>query len=104
ADAVLQRRDDLAARGVVLRVRGEHHGHVDGQAHRVAFDLDVAFLEDVEEADLDAPGQIGQLVEGEDAAVRARQQAVVHGQLAGQVVPAAGGAEGSDVAVDVAEG
>jgi hypothetical protein len=72
ADAVLEGRDDLAARGVVLRVGREHHGHVDGQAHRVAFDLDVAFLEDVEEADLDAPGEVGQLVEGEDAAVRAR--------------------------------
>ena len=36
ADAVLQRRDDLAARGVVLRVGGEDHAHVERQAHRVA--------------------------------------------------------------------
>ena len=104
ADAVLERRDDLAARGVVLGVRGEDHAHVEGQPHRVALDLDVALLEDVEEPDLDAAGEVGQLVEGEDPAVGARQQAVVHGQLAGQVVAAAGGADGVDVADDVGDG
>ena len=82
ADAVLERRDDLAARGVVLGVGGERHQDVERQADRVALNLDVAFLQDVEQADLDLAGQVGQLVDGEDAAVGARQQAVVHRQLA----------------------
>ena len=86
ADAVLERRDDLAARGVVFRIGGEHQHQVQRQAHRIAFDLHVAFLHDVEQADLDLAGQIGQLIDGEDAAVGARQQAVVHGQLVGDVV------------------
>jgi hypothetical protein len=55
------------------------------QAHRVAFDLDVAFLEDVEQADLDLAGEVGQLVHREDAAVRPRQQAVVHRQLVAEL-------------------
>ena len=85
ADAILERRDDLAARGVVLGVRGEHEHHVELQADRVALNLDVAFLQDVEQADLDLAGEIGQLVDGEDAAIGARQQAVVHRQLVGEV-------------------
>ena len=86
-DAVLQRRDDLAARRVVLRIRGEDEHDVELQPDRIALNLDVAFLQDVEQADLDLAGEIGQLVDREDAAVRARQQPVVHRQLVGQVQP-----------------
>ena len=79
ADAVLQRRDDLAARRVVLRVRRERHHHVERQAHRVSLNLDVAFLQDVEQADLDLSGEVGQLVDGEDAPVGTRDEAEVDG-------------------------
>ena len=103
ADAVLERRDDLAAGRVVLRVRGEDHADVDRQPHRVALDLDVPLLEDVEQAHLDAPGEVGQLVEREDPAVRARQQAVVHRELAREVEAPAGGADGVDVPDDVGD-
>ena len=89
ADAVLQRRDDLAARRVVLRVRREDEHDVERQPHRVAFDLDVALLEDVEEADLDLAREVGQLVDREDAAVGPRQQPVVHRQLARELDAAA---------------
>ena len=85
ADAILERRDDLAAGGVVLRVRGERHQHVERKAHGVALYLDVAFLQDVEQADLDLAGEVRQLVDGEDAAVGPRQQPVVHRQLAGEL-------------------
>ncbi len=51
----------------------------------IALDLDVAFLQDVEQPHLNLARQIGQLVDREDAAVRARQQAVVHRQLVGEV-------------------
>jgi hypothetical protein len=84
ADAVLERRDDLAARRVVLGVGAEHQQHVERQAHRVALDLDVALLEDVEEAHLDLAREVGQLVDREDAAVGPRQQPEVHRQLVGR--------------------
>ena len=59
--------------------------HVERQADLVAADLHVALLEHVEQADLDALGEVGELVDGEDAAVGARHQAVVQRQLVGEV-------------------
>ena len=103
ADAVLERRDDLAARRVVLGIRREHQRHVQVQPHRIAFELDVAFLHDVEQAHLDLPREVGQLVDREDAAVGARQQAEVHRQLVGQQVPAARRLDRVHVADDVGD-
>ena len=80
-EAVLERRDDPAAARVVLGVRAGDDEQVERQAQRVAADLDVALLEDVEQADLDPLGEVGQLVDREDAAVGARDQAVVDRQL-----------------------
>ena len=82
ADAILERRHDLAARRVVFRIRREHEHDIERQAHRVALNLHVAFLHDVEQADLNLAGQVGQFVDGEDAAIGARQQAVVNRQFA----------------------
>ncbi len=104
ADAVLERSDDLAAGGVVLRVGGEDDGHVELEADGVALDLDVAFLHDVEERDLDLAGEVRDLVDGEDAAVGAGQQAVVHGQLGAELLAGARGLDGVDVADQVGHG
>ena len=71
--------------GVVLRVGRGDHEQVERQPDDVAADLDVALLEDVEQADLDPLGEVGQLVDREDAAVGARDQPVVDRQLVGQV-------------------
>ncbi len=102
AEAVLERGDDPAPVGVVLGVgRGDQHD-VEGQADLVAPDLDVALLEHVEQADLDALGQVGQLVDGEDAPVGAGHQAVVQGQLVGQVA-ALGHLDGVDLADQVGD-
>ncbi len=79
ADAVLERRDDFAARRVILRVRGKDQHHVERQTHWVTLNLHVAFLHDVEQPHLNLAGEIGQFVDGENAAVGARQQAVVNG-------------------------
>ena len=65
AQAILERRDDAAAAGVVLRVGAGHHEQVQRQAQGVAAHLDVALLEDVEQAHLDPLGQVRQLVERE---------------------------------------
>ena len=87
AVAVFQRRDDAPAVGVVLRVRGGDEEHVQRQAHLVAADLHVALLQHVEQAHLDALGQIRQFVDGEDAAVGARHQTEMHRQLVAEVAP-----------------
>ena len=102
AEAVLQRSDDPAAVRVVLGVgRGEEHD-VERQPDLVAPDLDVALLEHVEQADLDALGEVGQLVDGEDAAVGAGHQPVVERELVGEV-PALGDLDGIDLTDEVGD-
>src|SRR5205823_4332349 len=102
-DAVFEGRDDLAAGGVVFGVGREDEHHVEGQAHGVALNLHVALLHDVEGDDLNFAGEVGQLVDGEDAAVGARQEAVVDGQLVREEVAAAGGLDRVNVADDVGD-
>ena len=104
ADAVFERRDDFAARGVVLGVGGEDQHHVERQPHRIALNLHVAFLHDVEQAHLNLSGQVGQLVDGEDPAIGARQQAVMHVSSSEMSCPRARGLDGVDVADHVRDG
>src|SRR6267142_178625 len=104
ADAVFERRNDFAAGGVVLGIGGEDEEHVERKAERIALNLDVAFLHDVEEADLNFSGEIGELVDGEDAAIGTGEQAVVDGKFVGKIASAARGADGIDVADDVGHG
>ena len=59
AIAVLERRDDPTPVRVVLRVRRRDDIDVERQADLVATDLDVAFFEDVEQADLDPSARSG---------------------------------------------
>ena len=79
AEPVLQRGDDPAAVGVVLGVGRGDEQHVERQPQGVAAHLDVALLHHVEHRHLDALGEVGQLVDGHDAAVGARDEAVVDG-------------------------
>ena len=74
AEPVLERGDDPAAVGVVLRVGAGDDEHVERQPQHVAADLDVALLHHVEHRDLDPLGEVGQLVDRDDAAVAARDQ------------------------------
>ena len=97
-------RDDLAARGVVLGVGREQQRHVEVQPHGIPFDLDVPLLHDVEQAHLDLAREVRQLVDREDPAVGARQQAEVHRQLVRQEMPAARGLDRVHVADQVGDG
>ena len=72
ADAIFERRNDLSARGVVLRIRREYERDIERQADGIALNLNVAFLHDVKEANLNLSGKIGQFVDGEDAAIGTR--------------------------------
>ena len=101
ADAVFEWRDDLAASGVVLGVRGEDDGYVEGEANGVALNLHVALLHDVEESYLNLSGEVGDFVDGEDAAVGTGEKTVVHGELAAQILVAACGLDGVDVADEI---
>ncbi len=102
AEPILQRRDDAAAVGVVLRVRAGHQQHVQRQADLVAAHLHVAFFEDVEQTDLNALGEIGDLVDREDAAVGARHQPVVQRQFVAEVATL-GHLDGIDLADEVGD-
>jgi hypothetical protein len=102
AEAVLERGDDPAARCVVLGVRAGDDIQVERQADREAADLDVAFLEHVEQAHLDALGEVRQLVDRHDASVRPWDQAVVQRQLIGQVA-ALGDLDRVDLADEVGD-
>src|SRR3954468_18520988 len=102
AEAVLQRGDDPTAVGVVLGVGAGDQEQVQRQPDPVAADLDVALLQHVEQRDLDPFGEVGQLVDAEDAAVGARDQAVVHGLRVTQGAPL-GHLDRVDVADQVAD-
>jgi hypothetical protein len=104
ADAIFERRDDLAARGVVFRIGGKNEQDVEWKAQRVTLNLNVAFLHDVEKADLNFSCEVGKFVDGEDAAIGAGQQAVVNCEFVGEIAAAARGANGIDVADDVGDG
>ena len=81
-DAVFKRGDDFSAGGVVFGIRAEHDGQIERQANGIALNLDVAFLHDIEQAHLNFSREIGEFIDGEDAAIGARQQAIVNGELA----------------------
>ena len=48
ADTVFQRSDDFSARRVVFGVRGEDEQHIERHPDRIALNLDVALLHDIE--------------------------------------------------------
>ena len=102
AEPVLERGDDAAAVRVVLGVGAGDEQHVERQPQHVAADLHVALLEHVEQRDLDALGQVGQLVDREDAAVRAGHEPEVDGLGVAQGA-ALGDLDGVDVADEVAD-
>ena len=98
ADAILQRRNDLAASRVVFGIRSKDQQQIERQSDRIALNLHVAFLHDVEKTYLNASGQIGQFVDGENAAISARNEAVVNRQLVGKILAAARGFDRIDIA------
>ncbi len=103
ADTILQRSDYLSARGVVFRVCRKHQHHVERQTHRVTLNLHVALLHDIEETNLNLPGQIGQLIDCKNASVRPWQQTVVDCQFIAQQVAAFCGFDRIDITDDVSD-
>src|SRR5580704_8265561 len=63
ANAIFERRNDFAARGVVFGIGGEDEKDIERQAQRVALNLNVALLHDVEQTDLDFASKVGEFVD-----------------------------------------
>src|SRR5271165_5946447 len=104
ADAVLQRSHNLAAGGVVLGVGAEHKHDIERKSNRVALNLYVSLLHDVEQTHLDFSCQIGKFVDREYSAIGAGKQAIVDGQFAAELVPTLGGLDGIDVSNQIGDG
>ena len=104
ADTVFQRGDDLAAGRVILGIGGEDQQHVEREPDGITLNLDVALLHDVKQAHLNFSGEVRQLVDRENAAVGAGEQAVVQGELVGQIAAAASRFDGINVPDDVGNG
>ena len=102
AEPVLERRDDATAVRVVLGVRRGQQHDVDGKPDLVTPDLHVALLEHVQQTHLDPLCEVGKLVDREDAAVGARDEPVVDGELVGEVA-ALGHLDGIDLADQVGD-
>ena len=103
AVAVLERRDDAAAVGVVLRIGGGDYEDVQRQTYAVAADLHVALLHDVEQPHLDALCHVREFVDAEDAPVVPGDQAVMYRQLVREVA-ALGHLDRVDLADQVGDG
>src|SRR5207302_4374010 len=80
------RRDDAPAVGVVLGVGAGDHVDIYRQAQLEPADLHIALFDEVQQADLDPFGEVGQFVDREDAAIRARDEPIVDGQFIGEVL------------------
>ena len=85
AVSVLQRCNDAPPVGVVLGVGAGHQIDVEGQTHPISLYLDVSLLHQVEQAHLNTLRQVRQLVDAEQPAVGSGNEAVVNGQLVGEI-------------------
>ena len=103
-DAVFQRRDDIAAIRVVFGIGRKNHKQIQRQTDGKAADLQVFFLHDVQQADLDARLEVGQFVDGEDAAVRARDDPVMNDVLGRETQAQRSGLDRVDVSEQVGDG
>src|SRR5262245_31071253 len=89
ADPVFERSDDLPTRGVVFWISGKDEHHVERHPDRIALNLNITFLHDVEQTDLNLACKIREFVDRKDAAVCARQQPVMNRKLVRKQVSAA---------------
>ncbi len=70
-DAVFQWRNNTAAIGVVLRIGRKNKLDFQRQPQLESTDLNITFLQDVEQGNLNAGLQVGQFVDDENTAVGA---------------------------------
>src|SRR5262249_37370902 len=66
--------------------------------------LNISFLHDVEQTDLDLSSKIWKFIDGKDSPIGAGQQAIVHAQLATNSMSALGGLDWIDISDDIGTG
>src|SRR5215467_3450018 len=81
-DAIFKGSHDLPPSCVIFRIRRKHEHHIEWKAHRIALNLNVSFLHDVEQSDLDFSGKIREFIYGKDPSIRTRKKSVVDTELA----------------------
>src|SRR5208283_997943 len=96
-----QRRNNFSASGVVLRIGGKNQQNIKRQAQWVSFNLNIAFLHDVEQPNLNFPSQIGQLVHCKYSSVSARKQAVMNRQFVRKIATTSRSPDGVNVPDDI---
>src|SRR5262245_27507624 len=101
SDSIFERSNDLAAGSVILWICREHNNDIERQPHRIALNLNVALLHDIEQADLNLAGEIRQLVNSENSSIRSGKQTVVHTEFAANRMTALRGLNWVDVADDI---
>src|SRR5688572_10310852 len=85
--AVLQRRDNAAAAGIILRIGAGDDHHIQGEPDFVTLYLNVFFFHQVKQTHLYFFGKVGQFINREDATVRARHETIVNRFLIGKITP-----------------
>ena len=83
-DAVFQLRDDLSAAVIGRRIGRKQNQHVDLETDRIAANLHVAFLKDIEQTDLYRLVEFGQFVDGENPPMHPGDQSEMEGFLGRQ--------------------
>ena len=104
ANTIFERRDDLATRRVILRIRREAQQHIQRESHRIPFNLHIAFLHDVEQSHLHLSGKIGEFVQRKYPTVGTRQHTVMNREFITQHVSATCRANGINIADNVGHG
>src|SRR5262245_58859183 len=83
--AILQRGNGPAATGIVFRVGAGDDDDVERQADLEPFDLNVFFLHQIKQTNLDLLSQVREFVDGEDAAVGTRNKTIVDSLFISQI-------------------
>ena len=104
SNPVLQGRDDSSPGGIVFGICREYEEHVDGQANRKSFYLNIALLHDVEQTDLNLGSQVGELIDGKNSPMSSWQQSKVNVFLGRECRALGGRLDGVQIPDDVGDG
>src|SRR5260370_911759 len=80
-NTVFERRDDASTVGIIFRVGAGDNVYIQRQTNLIPTNLHITLFHNIQQTYLNTLCQVRQLVNTEDAAISARNQTVVDGQL-----------------------